>query len=286
MDKNSGIVEEKLLEKVVLSELDIPHALSEKQGILEESIRENVWGKWLSLKHWFLAEDGQSSESSRVLAITNDVIRNIIQNAALIVQTQSWGISRKDDYRKFLELFLNCGELEDAHRLSAHVFGIQHIAHFKENGERSTDSINGSVYEENALEYLLKPHTRAYRPKKDRQGFVDKSLEKLQQRMQYLKKAEQERELVTKYIKDGKLEISAIEDVVSEKVRVILLQWIAQANLNTGRRGRTEYGEEYVLKKGKGTCVLKCEDGELIMPAYVLEFTLRDKTFPDGGRDE
>jgi len=48
-----------------------------------------VWGKRMPLKRWFLSEDGQSSESSRVLAITNDVIRSINQNAALIVQTQT-----------------------------------------------------------------------------------------------------------------------------------------------------------------------------------------------------
>ena len=45
-------------------------------------------------------------ECKKVLKVTNDVIRSIIQNAALIVQIQNWGISRKDDYKKFLELFL------------------------------------------------------------------------------------------------------------------------------------------------------------------------------------
>ena len=51
--------------------------------------------------------------SQKVLQITNDVIRSIIQNAALIVQMQNWGISRKEDYRKFLELFLKCEDLEE-----------------------------------------------------------------------------------------------------------------------------------------------------------------------------
>ena len=89
---------------------------------------------------------GRDCECKKVLRITNDVIRNIIQNAALIVQIQNWGISRKDDYRKFLELFLKCESLEEAQKLSAHVFGIQRIEHFRTLEPRDADSINRSVY--------------------------------------------------------------------------------------------------------------------------------------------
>ena len=93
------------MERVVQSELEIPHALLEIHGNAEPSIRENVTGKWKSLKDWFLDSQGHECECKKVLKITNDVIRSMIQNAALIVQLQNWGISRKDDYGKFLELF-------------------------------------------------------------------------------------------------------------------------------------------------------------------------------------
>lgn len=121
---------------------------------------------------------GQECEAKKVLKITSDIIRNIIQNAALIVQVQNWGISRKDDYKKFLELFLKCEDLEEAHKLSAHVFGVQQIEHYKTNIPRDEDGINNSVYQEEPAMFLLKPHTRGYRERKDRTGFADKSLEK------------------------------------------------------------------------------------------------------------
>ena len=76
------LIEGTLLEKVVQSELDIPHAVLEMRGNAEPSIRENVQGKWRSLKHWFIDSDARESESKKVLKITNDVIRSIIQNAA------------------------------------------------------------------------------------------------------------------------------------------------------------------------------------------------------------
>lgn len=270
--KNIPVVEGTILEKVIQSELDIPHTLLELHGNAEPSIRENVMGKWNSLKEWFLDAQGHECECKKVLKITNDVIRNIIQNAALIVQIQNWGISRKDDYRKFLELFMKCENLEEAHRLSAHVFGIQKIQHFKTNEPRESDVINNSIYTEEPSTFLLKPHTRNYREKKDRRGFADKTLEKMIQRQSYLRRAEIQKEIVLRYIKDNKVIFSEIEEVISVDTRNTFLQWIAQANMNSQRLGRTEYGQEYRLVRKEGNCVLRCEDGTLTMPEYILEF--------------
>ncbi|MBM6666568.1 TIGR02677 family protein [Lacrimispora saccharolytica] len=261
-----------VLERVVQSELDIPHAVLEFRSNAEPTIRENVTGKWNSLLRWFLDSEQQECEAKRVLCITNEVIRNIIQNAALIVQMQNWGISRKEDYRKFLDLFLECENLEEAHRLSAHVFGIQQVRHFRTNAPRESDAINESVYREEPVEYLLKPHTRSYRGKKDRTGFADRTMEKMIQREQYLRLASQQKEIVLRYIKDRKIVFSEITDIVTESTRNIFLQWIAQAHMNSEQKGRTEYGQEYRLIRGEGSCVLRCEDGNLTMPAYIMEF--------------
>lgn len=266
------IVEEKILDRVVQSELDIPHALLELNGSVEPSIQENVQGKWNSFKNWFIDSPEHECESRKVLKITNDTIRKIIQNAALIVQMQNWGISRKDDYRKFLELFLQCGDMTEAHKLAAHVFGIQNVQHLKTINGRDSDAINQSVYEEEPMEYVIKPHTRTYREKKDRQGFADKSLEKWTQRTEYLRRVQREKELVLHYIRDNKIVFSEIEEVVTEHAKNVFLQWIALANMNSQKRGRTEYGQEYQLRRAEGTCKLDCEDGTLVMPAYTMEF--------------
>ena len=272
LEQKLAVIEGGLLDKVVQSELEIPRALLELHGNAEPSIRENVYGKWASLKNWFLDTPEHECECNKVLKITNDIIRSMIQNAALIVQVQNWGISRKDDYRKFLEIFLQCDDLEEAHKLSAHVFGVQNIQHFKANAVRDTDGINGSVYEEAPMAYLLKPHTRSYREKRDRQGFADKSFEKLLRRREYLQKLEQEKALVLRYIKDNRLDFAQIRETVPESARQVLLQWITQANMSSEKKGRTEYGQEFRLVDTGTYCLLKCEDGDLKMPAYVLEF--------------
>lgn len=261
-----------VLEKVIESELAIPHPNAEIQNLRESAVRENIYGKWRSLSEWFISADNHPSESQRVLDITDEVIRKIIQNAALIVQLQNWGISRKEDYKKFIQMFAQCENVEEAHKLSAHVFGIQHVRHFKVNCPRSTDSINSGVFDEIPSEYELKPHTRTYKPRIHKSGFESKALEKLAQRNQYLKKLEEDKKLVTKYIRDKQLDISQIEDCISAATRETLLGWIAQANLTSSKSGRTEYGQAFHLIKREGSHTLKCEDGELVMPVYVFQF--------------
>lgn len=272
LEKITEAEEQSIFELVIKSELEIPHPSSEYAETLEYNIRENVIGKWQALKSWFLSVEGRPSESSQVMEVTNEVIRKIIHNAAMIVQLQNWGISRKEDYKKFLALFLACTDIKEAHKLSAHVFGIQNIQHYKASGERSTDSINSSPYDEAAMEFTLKPHIRNYKPRMDKDGFENKTMEKLVKRSEYLKQVEEDRKMVLKYIKNNRLEISQIQDCVSENTRKTMLRWISAANTTSTKKGRTEYGQEYQLIKKEGTCLLKCEDGDLVMPSYIFEF--------------
>ena len=81
-----------------------------------------------------------------------------------------------------------------------------------------------------------------------------------------------QKEVVLRYIREHKIRFAEIDEVVSEDTRAIFLQWIAQANMSSEKTGRTEYGQEYQLKRKDGSCVLKCEDGDLKMPDYTLEF--------------
>lgn len=92
------------------------------------------------------------------------------------------------------------------------------------------------------------------------------------QRESYLRRVQRQKEVVFRYIKEQKIRFAEIDEVISEDTRTIFLQWIAQANMSSEKTGRTEYGQEYRLVKKEGNCILKCEDGDLKMPDYTLEF--------------
>ena len=264
-----------ILERVVLCERDTLFPGSEDKEAVKESVRENVFGGWAALRQWFLSEAGPS-ECSRVLEITDEIIRKIIQNAALIVQAQSWSISRKNDYQKFIRLFMECEDLEEAHCLAAHLFGIQQVRHFRVCKDRSTESIHSSTYEEEAMEFWLRPRRRRRGSRVERTGFEDKGERKQSQRREYLKRSEEELCTVTQYIQGGCLELSKIEGKISKETRGLLLRWIETARLAGSGRGVTESGKLYQLQRTDSRCTLHCEDGDLSMPNYILMFGARE----------
>ena len=205
--------------------------------------------------------------------VTNEVIRRVVQNAAMLVQMQNMGVSNKAELRHLMTLFASAASIEEAHRLSALVFGAQHARNFAVNDEQKTDRIDLSTYEEPPLEYPLQPRTRTYKPRIDRSGFPDKSAEKAAQRQKILEDDRRLRQQIMRYVQNGKLDFSALTEPVPPDVRTIFLPWIAPANLAPDKCGRTQYSQRYSLKhRGKGTCKLQCTDGILTMPDCVLIF--------------
>ena len=93
------------------------------------------------------------------------------------------------------------------------------------------------------------------------------------QRKLILEEQHRQRQLVEGYIKYGVLDFSAMKTPITPDIRNIFLAWVAVANLSQDKRGRTEYGQTFSLKRrGSGYCQLPCTDGILTMPDYVLVF--------------
>jgi hypothetical protein len=114
---------------------------------------------------------------------------------------------------------------------------------------------------------------RSYKPRLDRSGFADKSAEKAAQRKKILEAEHALEREVLGYIRNGTLDLAALDTPVSPAVRTVFLSWVAAANLSPDSRGRTQYGQMYTLRKrGEQTCDLICTDGTLTMPDCVLIF--------------
>lgn len=260
----------RILTLVHQSELAIPHPRSEQTPLWQEELWQKEQGVWKSFMTWFT---GKNSTAQQVMDVTNEVIRRVVQNAAILVQMQDMGVSNKAELHHLITLFSNVSSIEDAHKLSALVFGAQQAKHFTVNDERETDRIDSSTYEERPMEYALQPRARTYKPRMDRSGFTDKSAEKAAQRQKILEEERQLRQKITRYIQGGKLDFSALSEPVPPEVRTVFLSWVAMANLAPDGYGHTEYGQRFVLKRrGNRTCNLICTDGTLTMPDCMLLF--------------
>lgn len=259
-----------ILELVQRSELEIPRPQSEQPPNWKAELQTRCEGVWQSLTAWFTGSDPAARQ---VLNVTNEVIRRAVQNAALLVQMENMGVSNKAELRHLLTLFAGFQTVEEGHRLSALVFGAQQARHFAFDHIRESERIDLSPYDESPMEYSLQPRNRSYRPRMDRTGFVDKSAEKAAQRQKILEEERALRQEVMSHIRDGKLDLAALDTPVSPAVRTVFLSWVALANLSPDKRGLTQYGQVYRLKKrGSQPCALRCTDGVLTMPNCVLIF--------------
>ena len=165
LQRNVGVIEEhlrflepdvleKVLNKVNTYELSIPRIDVE---ISEEMIAEKTRGRYESIRGWFVSENGQENEAGKLFDATNEIIRRITRYATQLSEKNGLGANRREEYRKVAEIFLKCENLSEARKMSAMVFGLERPYHFKGEAVRETDSMNQSVYEEPAAEYLLKP---------------------------------------------------------------------------------------------------------------------------------
>ncbi len=268
-----SISEEELfpvLNKVVQYELSIPRMDVE---INEEMIREKIFGRWESMRAWFVGENGKESESSKVFDTTNEIIRKMTRYAARISELSNQGANRREEYHKLAQIFLKCENLSEAHRLSACVFGIEKPFHIKADLKRKTESIHSGVFEEEPYVQIVKPRTRTYREKERRTGITDRTAQKEEARRIVIENARRERELLEGYIKDNRLDFSRLP-VLEPKIRDIFLTWLSKALEHKNRTAKTEDGREYRIEEEAGkTCVLSCTDGEFTMPGYTLVFT-------------
>lgn len=258
-----------ILEKTISYEMSIPRMDAEPD---ERLIRENTNGRWQSIEEWFVNKNGKEAEAGRVFDITNDIIRKITRYATRISETVNAGANRRDEYYKVAKLFSSCIDINEAHRLSSNVFGIESSLHLRGEIERETESINSGVYEEKPYIVEIMPRTRTYRDKAKRTGIVDRTAEKEAAKRSAIERIEKERKLLESYIKDDRLDFAGLP-VLEPFARDTFLTWLSKALERKDRSSKTEDGRTYFVEERTGqTCTVECTDGKFTMPAYVICF--------------
>ena len=281
LQRNVGVIEEhlrflepdvleKVLNKVNTYELSIPRIDVE---ISEKMIAEKTRGRYESIRGWFVSENGQENEAGKLFDATNEIIRRITRYATQLSEKNALGANRREEYRKVAEIFLKCENLSEARKMSAMVFGLERPYHFKGEAVRETDSMNQSVYEEPAAEYLLKPRIRTYREKTRRSSISDTSREKQAAKEQMMQQLKEDRSKIAMLEQDGRIDFARLP-VIEPRVREILLKWLSDALEDSDFCARTDDGRQYYLdmNHAKEKCVVHCEDGSFTMPSLSIVF--------------
>lgn len=271
----NGDERELLTEKIIKSEEELPRTVTEKLDMI--NLSERIRGQWNSLYKWFVGDEKSQPVYRTAMDCTDEIIRRIVNNAFLLMRLESTGISRKNDYRQYMSMFAACRDIDEAHRLSAHVFGAMNTAHYKYCSDRETDSIFEEAYELKPQIFEIRPQTRSYKPRIRTSGFRSNELEKSARREAQLEKIRREQEMIESCIKDNRIDISELSgEKVPSALRTVLLKWIAAANQNKSRSGITDSGKKFHVRYTGTETVLHCDDGDLYMPGAVIEFEVNE----------
>ena len=230
-------------------------------------------GRFESIVSWFLGERGETSMAEQLLETTNEIIRKITRYALQIIEARELGASRKNEYKKVIDLFFKCDDIEEAHKLSSLVFGAISSRHITTLSEKTTE-LACSIYDEEPEFVNIQPSNRQGREKTASKITVkDRSKERQEKAIELINRREKEKEIMIRKIVDNKLIFKNIVDINPNERRVYLT-WLSKAMNSKTEWTKNEYGMEYKLKDRNPSekINLRCNDGDFLMPAYELIF--------------
>lgn len=262
---------QQLIKKII--EYEKNNISLDKNYNIEEKFEFN-YERYINIKQWFIGDGKNISMIDSLLDNTNEIVRKITRYALQIIDMQTSGGSRKEEYKTLVNIFNNCEDIEEAHKLSSVVFGVISSRHIVCESDRETESINSSIFEEKPTIVTVKPSNR-YREKTASRTYVkDKSKEKKEKAIEVLRQREKERYILESRIKDNKLSFKDLDGITREE-RTVFLRWLSLGlNRKNNEWVKNEFGKFYKVKNldEKETILIKCKDGDLTMIAYELIF--------------
>ncbi len=235
-------------------------------------LREINVSKWRSIIKWFASDNIQERESTRLKNAVNDIINKIMKNVAAILELQASSMHKMEDYKHIITLFSNVSSLKEAHELGNMVFGIFKVKHYT-GLERTTDSKDYSVLELTTKQFYLESHSRKMREKIVKRPIIDKTFAKERQLNEILSLRNREKEILNKYIREGKIEMKNLPQISTIERRFIL------SLLSSGMRnmGKLVYNGEHgihfkVEKQSDEWITIQSDDGIFEMQDFVIIF--------------
>src|SRR5690625_1721907 len=260
---------QQFMKQVIIHQQKVPRF--EDIALGEEDLLEAETDKWKSLSIWFLGNEHGDSELDMLEIRTNEQIRRITRVVQRLGERHHHFRSRKKDYLYLATWFDGMTEVNEAHELSAVVFGVSHTRHLFSD-HVPTEDIYTSVWEEKPMEHETKPRIRHYREKTKASAIVSQKERKEATKQAHLQSKQTEQTTLEKYMDGNEIHLDQLP-IIEPYVRKMLLNWVGRAMMRKDRTLQTEHGRVVkvtVIKEER--MVLRAEDGNLEMPKVVFQF--------------
>lgn len=236
-------------------------------------LREVNFGKWLSIRKWFISSKGPS-EGERLLKATNSIISKITKYASSLIELHGNMLNRKEDYKYLCHLFDKQSTIEEAQKLASAVIGVDIVRHFKGSSQLQSDSIIPSL-DVDSIIIKIDPVKRGVKCKSDKEPIKDKTREKELLLEAFRREEKRNREILSNFIATGKKELKGKVSILPEErdyIFKLLEKSKRELNKEVSEGVDPVFGKKYTIKYIEGRCNLEAEDGIFEMEAIEIVF--------------
>ncbi len=264
--KSLSLVDEKLINEFV----DRLIVYYKKTPILNNNfdyneLREVSIGKLKNIVKWFMGDNTSISEGEKLMNTTDNIIVKITKYANSLIELHGNMTNRKEEYKHFARLFDQLNSIEECHKYSSLIFGIESTKHFIADSNINTDEII-NTYDVAPIEILLSSRTHLRKEKIQIEPIVDKTREKQIALENYRRMQQENKKILSSLIKDKKIILKG--EIRLSKVERRYIQVL----LGAKTRKETEFGYSYTIKPLEGMCKIISEDGIFVMRNVEIEF--------------
>ncbi|MBB6672190.1 TIGR02677 family protein [Cohnella nanjingensis] len=259
------------LTHVTEDELSKPRLEEAKSG--EETLLELRQG-WRNLMRWFVGDEAGQSELTLLEKAAKETIAKVVRSAVRLQERRRGGASRRLDLETVARRFAELDSLEEAHRLGAYVFGLFPSRHLQGEDRRETERSDASTWDEPPNIRLIRSRSRRRAVRGASEPMRNQSAKREAYREQVQEMLAEEQAFVDRMLAYGSVSISELAPM-NGKERMRLLQWIGRCTAAASRTFVTADGCIVAVRSPAAgeTGVLRCNDGELVMPDYRIEVT-------------
>lgn len=272
-EKKEKLMEEikKIEEKFEKDLIPIIATETSKMNHYDYEIEKNKIIKiWNDLKEWF--SNSKNSKSKKISAYTIDFIQKLLKDINSYCEKENYNINMKKEYLHILKLFNNCKNIEEAHKLSAYIFGISKIRHFKVDSDYNVSDDIESVYKEDDMKFILHKNKKIEHRKYIKKGFNEKTFEETKKEYEeFLKNEEINNYIENEILKDEIDTLSFTNKLIDRKILDVIQDLYFQGFTSSDNIATTKYGKNYkvtIFENERN--ILVSEDGEYEMPRCYL----------------
>lgn len=271
-----------LVEWLYQKELEIPTF----DGMNQAEVVEQVAGEFLALKNWFAGSSERPSEYDNLMYQTDQMIAKITGLIYYYGQEVHQYQSRKKDYLQLAKWFGQTNQLEQAKKMYAGIFGLDHTRHFfVSEASQATNNRSESWALETAT-LLLGPRGQGRRAKSEEKRIIIDHERQLTKMQEYQMKLAEEQQKIGQYFENDRLDFSRIKQL-DRTSRQVFLKWISKAmalqlpsqvkeQTVIEHRIMTELDFEVMIHIDMAIRIqVSCEDGLLELPQVIMERKIR-----------